>query len=53
MAKPKLLTLNEFAALLPTLHQRLIDGLTKELKDCALPTPKRTCGTCHPWTPRP
>src|ERR1700722_11187391 len=39
MAKSKLLTLNEFTALLPTLRQRLIDGLTKELKDCALPDP--------------
>jgi hypothetical protein len=39
MAKFKLLTLNEFTALLPKLRQRLLDGLTKELKDCALPDP--------------
>lgn len=39
MAKSKPLTLNEFNALLGTLRQQLIDGLTKELKDCALPEP--------------
>ena len=37
MAKPKLLTLTAFNALLPTLHARFTDALTKEQQDCALP----------------
>ena len=37
MAKIKLLSVGEFNALIPTLHQRLADALNKELADCALP----------------
>lgn len=37
MAKSKLLTQSEYAAVLPKLMQTLIDALIKEQQDCALP----------------
>jgi hypothetical protein len=39
MVKPKLLALEDFNAILPTLRQRLTDALTQEQQDCALPDP--------------
>jgi len=37
MLKAKPLTAAEFAVLRPTLRQRLLDALNKELSDCAIP----------------
>lgn len=37
MAEIKTVSIEEFNALLPSLHQRLTDALDQELADCALP----------------